>query len=207
MAIRLLRLAPALLLSAAAAAQDIQVPHAEAVRIAAFAAGDPANLAGTGIPTDPDLKYAVGLRDGERGVLALPETRLGPEALDAEGTVPAAQLWLRGVHLLRDGLPLPAGCGRVVTFAAPGAPAIEVVRYSLALRPAAGGGRELAVFGDGPEALFAVPADAIAGIGVRPVELSAERGDDATGSLIVRLAGRREARLDIALAVRPAAMR
>lgn len=204
MILRLTALVPALLLAGLAAAQDLQAPRAEALRIAAEAAADPANLAGTGIPTDPDLKHAVVLREGDRGVLVLPETRLTAAALEAAGTTPVAQLWLRGLDLVRDGLPLPVESYRTVTLAVNGKP-VELHRCSLGVRQRSDGGRELAIFGDAAEPVLVAPLTAQRADQAQPILISAEDAGGGGGVLRLRLAGAYEAELPFILAVRSSA--
>jgi hypothetical protein len=205
MILRLSALVPALLLAGLAAAQEYHAPRAVALRIAAEVAADRANLSGTGIPTDPDLKHAVVLRDGDRGVLVLPETRLTATALETAGTAPVAQLWLRGLDLVRDGLPLPVGSCRTVTLAVNGKP-VELHRCALGVRQRGDGGRELAVYGDAAEPLLVAPLTVQRADQAQPILISAEDAGGGGGVLRLRLAGAYEAELAFILAVRePAA--
>jgi hypothetical protein len=187
------------LLSAAITAQDLQVPYPEALRMAATIAAEPANLAGTSIPTDPNLAQVQALREGQRGLLVLPETRLDAANIVAVApgtTLAVGQLWLRQLDLLVDGQPLPDEAFHLIEIGT-GGERVTLRRCALGVRRGAGPGLELLVFGRTAEPLLAVPVTESVQSQDRPITLGIEPTGGDGGLLRLHLTGRFTANLPL----------
>lgn len=173
------------------------VPREEALRVAALVSLDLKQMLDTPIPTDPDTKRPVALREGERGCLVLPETRLA-DALAKPGkeVVPVGQLWLRQVAPQANGETVQAEKLKTVSISV-GDRTESAVLCALGLRKLARGELELLVYGKDKEPLVRVPAKTISAKQENPIELAAViEGDNAT--LTLKLAGRYEATVRLA---------
>jgi len=188
------------ILATSLAAEDIHVPDPEALRLAAAIATEPANLAGTVVPTDPDLGQIQALRERQRGLFVLPNNRL--DATIIAGVAPGAsasigQLWLRGLDLLVAGRPLPDDAFHCFEITA-GRERARLRRCSLSVRRQAGGGLELLVFGRAAEPLQAVPLAESVQPQARPIILGLKPTGADGGMLRLGLVGRFEAHLSLA---------
>lgn len=87
-------------------AQEI-FPHREAVRIATYLNFDLSLFKNSPIPSDADVKRAVGVRSGEYVGLIVPECKLSAESFDNIGNkiIPVGQVWFHKITFLKDGEP------------------------------------------------------------------------------------------------------
>src|SRR5512137_2938961 len=107
----------AVLLTAVLAVQaQERLPREEALKYAFIVSANLPAMLKTPIPTDPDVKRPVAVRDGEYGGMVLPETKLNAEVFSRAGkdVAPVAQLWLHKLVPLNDGQPVPASKLRLV---------------------------------------------------------------------------------------------
>jgi hypothetical protein len=168
------------------------VPRDELLRVACIISLDLKQMLNTPIPTDPDVKRPVALREGDHGVMVLPESKVS-DGLARQGgeVVPVGQLWLRKL--------LPQ-CGseaarpeklQVVSLNV-GDRTESAVLCALGVRKNADGQLQLLVYGKGKDPLLELPLKSISAAQDNPIELSAvAQGGSAVVTL--RLLGKHEA--------------
>jgi hypothetical protein len=183
----------ALIAGLAAAQAQEQLPRQEALK---YAFADSANLAEmvrTPIPTDPDVKRPVALRDGDFGGMVLPESKLSPEVFSkaSKEAAPVGQLWLLKLVPLSDGQPVPASKLRIVEVKSEDAQA-KVPCCALGVRKSGEGELELLIYGKDTEPVLRAPMRAISRQQEDPIEMTAERKDDG-GHVTLRFLGKYEA--------------
>jgi hypothetical protein len=182
-----------LLLQAAPAPAQEQLPRAEALKYAFAVAADLGQMLQTPVPTDPDLKRPVAVREGDYGGMVLPEAKLTAAALQNPGQagIPVGQLWLLKLVPMKDGQPVPAGSLRFVDVSSEEGSA-QVPCCALVVRSTGGDGRELVVLGKDKTPLLTAPLKAISKTQNNPIEMTADRKEDG-GLITLRLLGKYEA--------------
>ena len=180
-----------LLLQGGGAAAQEQLPRAEALKYASAVAADLGAMLKTPVPTDPDIKRPVAIREGDYGAMVLPEAKLEDAMLQKPGPegVPVAQLWLLKLAPMKDGEPVPARSLRFVDVASDEGSA-RVPCCVLSVRRA-GEGLELVVLGKDKTPLLTAPLKAITRTQDNPIEMTAERKEEG-GLLTLRLLGKYE---------------
>jgi hypothetical protein len=180
-----------ILLQAGPAAAQEQLPRTEALKYASAVAADLGEMLKTPVPTDPDLKCAVAMREGDYGAMVLPETKLEAAVLQKAGQagVPVGQLWLLKLAPMKDGQPVPARSLRFVDVASDEGSA-RVPCCVLMVRRT-GEGLELLVLGKDKTSLLTAPLKAITKTQDNPIEMTAERKEDG-GLITLRLLGKYE---------------
>jgi hypothetical protein len=179
--------------SLAAAHAQQSIPREELMKVAFMVSLDLKQMLNTPIPTDPDVKRPVGLREGDHGVMVLPESKLSAEALAKAGkeVVPVAQLWLRKLVPQCDGQSAKQEKLQVVTVNT-GDNTERATLCALGVHHDPDGKLELLVYGKEKEPLLRAPLKRISAPHENPVELEAEmQGDGA--KLTLKLAGQYEA--------------
>ncbi len=169
-----------------------QLSRQEALKYAFILSGDLPAMLQTPIPTDPDVKRPVAVRDGEYGGMVLPESKLNAEVFAKAGkqAVPVGQLWLLKLAPMKDGQPVPASKLRTVEVRSEDAEA-KVLCCALGVRKNADDALELLVFGKDKEPVLAAPIHTISRSQADPVDISAERRDDG-GLVTLRFLGKYE---------------
>ena len=170
-----------------------QLPRQEALKYAFIVSADLPAMLKTPIPTDPDVKRPVALRDGDYGGMVLPETKLRAEVFSKAGkeVAPVGQLWLLKLVPLSDGQPVPASKLRMVEVKSEDVQA-TVCCCALGVRKAGEDELELLVYGKDKEPVIRAPLHAISRQEEDPIAMSAERKDDG-GHLTLRFLGKYEA--------------
>jgi hypothetical protein len=189
---RLALLTAAASLLVSASAQE-QLSRSEALKYAFIVAADLTEMLKTPIPTDPDIKRPVAVREGDYGGMVLPECKLTAATLDKPGKEGRAigQLWLLKLVPMKDGQPVDAKGLRFVDVTSDEGSA-KVACCALAVRSAEGSDAlELVVFGRDKSPVLSAPLKPIAKAQDNPVELAAERKDDG-GLITLRLLGKYE---------------
>jgi hypothetical protein len=191
-AARLLTVAAALAVAVPATAQE-QLPRTEALKYAFAVSADLNALLATPIPSDPDLKRPVAVREGDYGGMVLPESKLTAAALENVGKdgMAVAQLWLLKLVPMQDSQPVPSSRLRFVEASTDEGSA-SVPCCVIAVRKAATGGLELVLLGKDKTPLLASPLKTISRNQKDPVEMLAERQSDG-GLITLRILGKYEA--------------
>jgi hypothetical protein len=172
--------------------------RAETLKFAFLVSQDLTQLTGTPIATDVDVKRATAMRDGDYGAMVLPEAKLAPDALAKANTeaVPVGQLWLHRLTPMRDGWAVPSDELRLVDV-----PHDEgttaVPQCTLGVQRKASGQLELAILGKSKKPLVTVPLKPVETKQSLPIEMMAERVDDSSGRITLRILGRYEASLPV----------
>jgi hypothetical protein len=165
---------------------------------AAFAVSlDLKQMLNTPIPTDPDLKRPVIVRNGDRGGMVLPESKLSVDGLAKAGkdVIPIGQLWLRGTTLVCAGQPAKPDKLQLVTVGIADQP--KVALFALGARKDAAGKMELLIYGKDKEPLTRAPLQGISVTQENPIEMSAEpQGEGALVTL--RILGKYEGSFTVA---------
>ena len=169
----------------------------ETLQIAFYTSLDLKAMLNTPIPTDPDVKRPVAVKDGDYGSLVLPETRLSADTFSNAGkeAKSVGQIWLRGLAPMNAGEVVPASKLRTVHVNAGGQEA-DAVCCALGVCKDANGGLELLVYGKDKEPVTRVALKSISGQQDNPIELSAERKDDS-GVLTLKFLGKYEAAFSV----------
>jgi len=169
----------------------------ETLQIAFYTSLDLKAMLNTPIPTDPDVKRPVAVKDGDYGSLVLPETRLSADTFSNAGkeAKSVGQIWLRGLAPMNAGEIVPASKLRTVHVSAMGQDA-DAVCCALGVGKDANGGLELLVYGKDKEPVTRVALKSISGQQENPIELSAERKDDS-GVLTLKFLGKYEAAFSV----------
>ncbi len=165
----------------------------ESLKYAFFASANLKEMLNTPIPTDPDVKRPVGVKDGEYGGMVLPESKLSAETFARAGkeVIPVGQFWMHKLAPMNAGEVVPAAKLRMVHLAAGGNEA-DVPCCALGIARDANGALELLIFGKGSEPVTRVPLKTISSPQDSPIDISAERKDDG-GLITLRFVGKYEA--------------
>jgi hypothetical protein len=190
-------LVAALAATVAAAPAQQSIPRDELLKVAFMVSLDLKQMLDTPIPTDPDVKRPVAVREGDRGAMVLPEAKLSADTFAKAGkeVLPLGQLWLRKLIPQRDGQPAKPDRLRVVTVAT-GDKSEMAFLCALGLRKDSEGKLELLVYGKDKEPLLRAPLKGISVPQENPIELAADlQGDGAR--LTLKFAGKYEASLTV----------
>jgi hypothetical protein len=170
-----------------------QLPRQEALKYAFIVSGNLEAMLKTPIPTDPDVKRPVAMKDGDYGGMVLPESKLSAEAFAKAGAqaAPLGQLWLLKLVPMKDGQPVPTSKLRMVQATSDEGEA-TVPCCALGVSKNAEGGLELLVFGKDKEPVLRTPLRSISRQQEAPIEMTAERKDEG-GLVTLRFLGKYEA--------------
>ena len=165
----------------------------ESLKYAFFAAANLKEMLNTPIPTDPDLKRPVGVKDGDYGGIILPESKLSAETFAKAGreVTPVGQFWMHKLAPMNGGQVVPAAKLRMIHLAGGGNEA-DVPCCALGIAKGANGALELLIYGKGSEPVTRVPLKTISSSQDSPIDISAERKDDG-GLITLRFLGKYEA--------------
>ena len=172
-----------------------QLPREEALKLA-FAAGlDLAQLQGTPIPTDVDLKKPIALREGEYGGLFLPEAKLNAQTIANAGekVVPIGQLWLHRLTPVQNSQPVYSEKLRMAKVYLEGGE-VRVPQCTLGVRKTSAGKLEMLVFGKTAEPVATFPVTSVETQSKESITMEAER-DYSGGTATVVLFGKYKAQL------------
>ena len=169
----------------------------ETLQIAFYTSLDLKAMLNTPIPTDPDVKRPVAVKDGDYGGLVLPEAKLSADTFANAGkeAKSVGQIWLRGLAPMNAGEVVPASKLRTVHVNAGGQDA-DAVCCALGVCKDANGALELVVYGKDKEPVTRAAMKVISGQQENPIELSAERKDDS-GVLTLKFLGKYEAAFSV----------
>jgi len=170
----------------------------ETLKYAFLVSQDLAQLTGTPIDTDVDLKRAVAMRDGDYGAMVLPEAKLTADTLAKanQDLRPIGQLWLHRLAPMRNGWAVGWDELRLVSVADEDGSA-SVPQCTLGVRRSAAGQLELAILGKTKKPLLTVPLQSVETRQQQPIEMAARRVDDYSGQITLRILGRYEAVLPV----------
>ena len=165
----------------------------DSLKIAFLLSVDLAQLQNTPIPTDPDVKRPVAIRDEDYGGMVLPETKLSVNVLSnaGAGVTPIGQLWLHKLVPLCGSEAAPEAKLRMATVNRSEG-SVRVPQCALGVTRNASGSLELLVFGNDKEPLLRAPLKAISASQENPIEIAAERRSDG-GLITLKILGRYEA--------------
>ncbi len=187
----------ALVLSVAGASAQQVVPRDELLKITAIISLDLKQMLDTPIPTDPDTKRPVAMREGEHGCLVLPESKLSAETIAraAKDPVAVGQLWLRQAAPVSNGQRVSAEKLRTVRVNV-GDQTETAVLCALGVRKGAGDQLQLLVYGKEKEPILQVPLKSVSATQENPIELDGVlEGESARVTL--KLVGKYQATLDL----------
>ena len=145
----------ALTTALASPAQE-KLSREESLKIAFIIAADLKQMTGTPIPTDPDVKRPVVLKEGDYGAMLLPESKLSPEVFAKAGKniQPVGQLWLRKLAPMKEGQATESSKLRKVQVSPPQGGSEEIVCCALGVQKSDSGKLELLVFGTSADPLL-----------------------------------------------------
>jgi hypothetical protein len=177
-------------------AQDM-VPREDALKYAFAACADMKNMRQTAIPTDPDVKRPVVVRDGEYGLMVLPEGKLNAKSLEkpADKVVPIGQLWAHKLAPLKGGSLVDSGLYNVISLRTEEG-SIEAPMFALGFRKTSDGKAELLLFGKSKEPIVVAEAKPVDKPQDNWIGLSVERTSDR-GIVTLNILGKYEASLDL----------
>lgn len=175
------------------------LPRDEALKAAFQLCRDLPKMLDTPIPTDPDVKRLVGVHGDNRGLLILPESKLGLEAVAQAGpeAVSIGQLWLLKIVPVVGGQPAKADQLQMVTVSGDQENA-AVALCALGVRQGAEGQPELLVYGKDKEPLLHVVLTPISDKQENPIEVSAEQQGDGA-MLTLKILGKYSASLAVSI--------
>jgi hypothetical protein len=170
----------AVLLSGLLAVQaQERMSREEALKYAFIASSDLKEMLQTPIPTDPDVKRPVAMKDADHGGMVLPEAKLGANTFANAGkeATSVGQLWLAKLAPMNGGEVVPKSKLRMVHLRV-GDQEGDAVCCALGVSKVANGGLELLIYGKDKEPLTRVPMKSVSGQQDNPIEMSCERQDD-----------------------------
>ncbi len=173
-------LIPAVLLTSLLAIQaQEKLSRTQALQMAFYASADLKEMLNTPIPTDPDLKRPVAVKDGDYGAMVLPEAKLSADVFAEAGkeAKPVGQLWLRNLAPENEGERVPQSKLRTVNVRARDQEA-DAVCCALGVCKDANGGLQLLIYGKDKEPVVRMALKPNSGQQDNPIEMSAERKDD-----------------------------
>lgn len=183
----------ALLAAALPAAAQERLPREEALKFAFITSANLKEMLATPIPTDPDVKRAVALREEAYGTLAMPETKLNPDVFSTAGKEPrpVGQLWLHKLVPLADGQTVPTAKLKIVELRG-GSSTVSAPCCALAVAKSGADALELLVYGKDKEPVLKTALKPVSVPQENPLELTADRKED--GALLTfRFLGKYEA--------------
>lgn len=182
----------ALLIAAPVLAQE-KLSREESLKYAFIACSNLKEMLDTPIPTDPDVKRPVAVRDESYGGLALPESRLSADTFAKAGkdVVAVGQLWLVKLAPLNAGEAVPADKLRKVHINH-GDQEADAVLCALGVQKNSEGALQLLVYGKGKQPVLQVPLKSISAAQDSPIDVSAERKDQG-GEITLKFVGKYEA--------------
>jgi hypothetical protein len=169
------------------------LPREEALKYAFHAAIDLKQMQQTPIPTDPDVKRPIVLRDGDYGAMILPESKLNQAQLEKAGKtpVPVAQLWLHKLAPLVESQVVSESRLKMMEVrTSEGELKVTVVTLGFAKND--DGAMELVGFGKGKEPVFRTPVKTISGNPDNWIDMLVDRRDDS-GVITLKILGKYEA--------------
>jgi hypothetical protein len=174
-----------------------KLSRAEALQYAFFTCADLKEMLNTPIPTDPDVKRPVGVKDGDMGGMVLPEAKLSADTFAKAGKEPKSvgQLWLRGLTPMNKGEAVAPAKLRIVHVRAMDQEA-DAVCCALGVCKDADGGLELVILGKDKEPVTRAAIKSASGQQENPIEISAERKDDS-GVITMKFLGQYEATFSV----------
>jgi hypothetical protein len=151
----------------------------------------------TPIPTDPDVKRPVGVKDGDFGGLILPECKLSADTFANAGKEAKAvgQIWLRGLAPMNQGEVVAQSKLRTLHVQAMGQE-IDAVCCAMGVCKDANGALELLIYGKDKQPVTRVALKSVSGQQDNPIDMTAERKDDS-GVLTLKFLGKYEATLSV----------
>jgi hypothetical protein len=169
-----------------------KLSRTEALQIAFFASSDLKAMLNTPIPTDPDIKRPVAVKDGDYGVMVLPESKLSADVFAEAGkeAKPVGQLWLRNLAPESEGQRVPQSKLRTVHVRARDQET-DAVCCALGVCKDANGGLQLLIYGNDKEPVAQASLKPISSQQDNPIEMSAERKDD-DGLITLKFLGKYE---------------
>jgi len=151
----------------------------EALKYAFFTSADLKEMLKTPIPTDPDVKRPVAIRDADHGGMILPETKLSADTFANAGkeVKPVGQLWLVKLAPVNEGVVVSKARLRMVHVRA-GDEETDAACCALGVCKNGDRGLELLIYGKDKEPLMRVPLKSISSQQDNPIEMSCERQDN-----------------------------
>lgn len=177
--------AVAILASWCAAPAQETLSREEALKAAFQLCRDLPKMLDTPIPTDPDVKRPFGVQAEKRGLIILPESKLGVDTVAKAGSqaVSIGQLWLLKITPMVDRQIVKIDRLRIVTVRGD-KENVDLALCALGIRKGADGHPELLIYGKDKEPLIRVALTQISEKQENPIEASAEQqGDGATVTL------------------------
>ncbi len=176
----------------AAQAQE-RLSREEALKYAFYVSLDLKEMLKTPIPTDPDIKRPVAVRDADHGGMILPESRLSPEtfANADKGVKPVGQLWLVKLAPVNEGAAVSKAKLRTVHVRG-GDQEVDAVCCALGVRKDGNSGLELLIYGKDKEPVTRAPVKSMSVPQDDPIEVSCERQDNKA-VVTLRFLGKYEA--------------
>lgn len=190
---RIITLAVATAALVTAQAQE-RLPREESLKYAFILTANLKDMLNTPIPTDPDVKRPVAMKDEGYGAMVLPESKLTAETLGKAGPEAMAlgQLWMVKLAPLADGQVVPASKLRTVHISS-GDQEADVTCCTLGARKNSEGTLDLLIYGKSREPVMTVAMKSISGAQENPIEMGAEKNDQ--GALVtLKFTGKYEAR-------------
>jgi hypothetical protein len=155
-----------------------------------------AKLSPTPVQIDADVLNPFGIHAGEAGALVVPDRNLTAAALAEVGEkpLPVGELFLRNVLLTSNGTAVTGEKLQHITVAM-NDQKVQVPIYFLAARKNGDGKLELLVFGKDNEPVAKALLGKVPSQAKLPIELTAEKQDEKSGLLTLKVAGQFEAEL------------
>jgi hypothetical protein len=169
----------------------------EALKYACIVSLDLKEMLNTPIPTDPDIKRPVALKQDNHGGMILPEAKLTAQTFASAGDAvkAVAQLWLVNLVPVSDGQPVSVARQRMV-HVRNGTEVVDAACCALGVRKTKSGDLELLVFGKDKVPLLSVPLKPISAQQDNPIEGSSEMKNEAA-EVTLRFVGKYEATLSL----------
>jgi hypothetical protein len=169
----------------------------EALKYAFFTSVDLNEMLKTPIPTDPDVKRPVAMKDADHGGMVLPEAKLNADTFANAGkeVKSVGQLWLVKLAPMNGEAVVSKAKLRTVHVRA-GDQEADAVCCALGVCKTANRGLELLIYGKEKEPLTRVPMKSISGQQDNPIEMSGERQDNK-GLVTLKFLGKYEATFSV----------
>jgi hypothetical protein len=172
-------IAAVLFTSVLAAQSQERLSREEALKYAFFTSVDLKEMLQTPIPTDPDVKRPVAMKDADHGGMILPEAKLsaGIFANAGKEATSVGQLWLVKLAPMNEGQVVAKTKLRTVHVRG-GDQEADAVCCALGVSKDADRGLELVIYGKGKEPVARAPMKSISGQQDDPIDMSCDRQDD-----------------------------
>jgi hypothetical protein len=180
-----------------------RIPAEQALKVAKVLAAQAAQVEHPQVKTEVDPDRATGLHHDKVGAMVIPDKALSADVLRKAGkeVVPVGQLWMRNLTLIVKGQPAAEDRLRLETVKVEDKEH-QLVFCLLGVRRTSDDALELLVYAKDKEPLVTLPLQKADDTPDFPLDLAAEKGENDTAMVTIKVLGKHKATLTVTKAER-----